>query len=240
MLKDFFIIIFVQAVTLLGFYFRYNRIRRLGVQELLISALYGVVLGALFDILLSMLGLYTYRSTSPMYQSIPWGLSPLQLIVNGIFSFGLCVAAAYYITPQAKTCHSMVQRRIVIVILLGVIIASVVTLVFCKHPLVLLFAAGLSIVAAGELVLIVRSKIGLFLSILLTREYITVMRVWCLIMLIGVICEVVNYYASFWIWLPHNNEYPRYLLELLISIFGYIALVHPMIVMWQVRGVHTD
>lgn len=233
---NFFVIIFVQILTFLVLFSKYNHGHKFGIKELLVSILWGIMIGISFDILLATLGVYSYRSTSPSYKAFPWGLSFVQLIVNGIFSFGPAVAAAYYITPKAHPLKNVFHKKVIATCMLGVLVISVTLLFVVRSPLILLFAVGLSIISIGELVLVFRSKIGPMLSLILVRDYATLFRIWGMVIVIGLLCEVTNYFFPFWVWLP-KAHYPHLWIETLIIIFGYVALFHPMIVMWQLRRI---
>ncbi len=56
---------------------------------------------------------------------------------------------------------------------------------------------------------------------------------WSQIVVVGFLCEVLNQLFPFWIFLP-GSGYPHVLIETLIVMFGYVVLVHPIIVFWQV------
>lgn len=96
---NFYIIILVQFFVLFIFAYFSKRKDILTVNNLCISAIIGLSIGFAFDIIVGSIGLYAYI---PKMASYPWGLSFMQLPINGVFSFGPAVATALYIMPRSS------------------------------------------------------------------------------------------------------------------------------------------
>ena len=98
--------------------------------------------------------------------------------------------------------------------------------------LVSLFAAGICIILLGEVAMVMLSYEGPIISFLLRKEYSAFLKIWLVSIVVGVICEGANYFFPFWEWLP-GEGYSWMLLETLIILFGYLVVIHPMIIFWQ-------
>lgn len=233
---NFLIIIFVQFVIFITFYFSKKRTITSLFKILRLSALFGLLIGLLFDVVLGNLGVYTYISSTPQTVLMPWGLSGVQLLINGLVSFGLAVATAYCIMPKARVFGDEVQKKKIIQMGYLVVLVSLLIMTVSTSDLWTLFACGTFIVTVGELILMRQSRAGLFLSVFLNHNYFFFLQIWFQIIVVGFFCEVVNWIYPFWVWLP-RSLYSHFGIEILIVLFGYMVLFHPMIVFWQLKEV---
>lgn len=229
---NFWIIIFVQTLIFLVFFFYKRRSLHSSLLKVLgLSGLFGIVFGFLFDTILGKLGVYSYISSTIQENIFVTNLSLLQLGINGLFSFGLTVAIAYVVTPKSNTVSTSIKNKVSILFAL-LILLLLYAISFLSPGLLILFLAGALILLIGELCMLMQFKMGPLLSLLIKREFKVFLRIWFLIIVIGLVCESINFLVPFWVWLP-GLGYDRMLLEFLIIVFGYVPLVHPMMVFWQ-------
>ncbi len=230
---NFYLIVTGQLIIFLGVYWNYRKGNESLVKLFSISALFGLLFGASFDIIFGILGSFTYVTNLPNASITPWGLTLFQLVINGIFSYGILVATAYFFVPNTNPIGKHVTKKILTILSLLTITAATLVVVFVGPGLISLFASGVVILTASELLLILRLQAGPFLSFLLKRNYKTLLRMWLQIVLLGFMLEILNYFFPFWVFLP-GLGYNHFLLETLIVLFGYIVLMHPMIIFWQI------
>lgn len=232
MYTHFLIIILVQALTYAVLAWHTKRF--LTLRELLVSGVFGVVLGMLFDVIVSALHLYTYVRDDGLTLSYPWNLTLPELLTNGALSFGLTVAAAKVILEKQTSLPDTVRIKL-FTLFLTLLNLSLFSLIFThKGTLVLMILSGIIIVSTGELMLLIRKKYGP-VGELLTRSLLQrTLRLWFYSVLIGAACEVTNLFFPFWQWLPESNLSPFMMIPI-ITLFGYAALLHPMIVFWRLR-----
>ena len=228
----FWIIIFVQTLIFLAFFFYKRRSLHISLLKVLgVSGLFGIAFGFLFDTILGKLGVYSYISLTLQEHIFVTNLSLLQLIINGLFSFGLTIATAYYITPKSNTVSTTIKNRVSILFILAAL-PLLYGISFLSPGLLILFLAGTLILLIGELCMLMQSKMGPLLTLFIKREFKVFLRIWFLIIVVGLVCESINFLFPFWVWLP-GLGYDQILLESLIIIFGYVPLIHPMMVFWQ-------
>lgn len=228
---------FYSAYYFSFFYFR-NRTSGTSLQKIiLLSACGGLIGGLLFDVIFGALGVFSYQSKNPNNSFYATGLSLYQLILNGIFSYGLAIATARYITPKIRAGKkdtikkNTIKKDTALVLALLVLISFGLSFLY-TFGISTLFMYGVGILALGECILVLTGKSGPFVSLVFTRNYSSFMRLWANSILIGFLYEMVNLLFPFWIWLP--RFYPSQVgLEFLIIIFGYMALFHPIIVFWH-------
>ncbi len=227
---NFYIIILVQIFVLLIL----SQItkKKITLDELFLSAIAGIVLGASFDIILSKLQLYTYATPLQTTSFLQTGLTVIQLIVNGLLSFGLAFATAKVLQGTThKVTHT--QRTILVTVYAIILLISfMLTKIAHTGTITLMFVCGTFILVLGELLLVFNNKTGPLSNLLITKNFNSSFLLVAQCAVIGILYEATNVLFPFWEWLPHNS-YNRLYIEILIATLGYIPLLHPMIVFWQ-------
>ena len=227
---NFYIIITIQALMYIIFSF-INK-KRLTLRELLLSAGIGVTLGVPFDVLLGNFHLYTYIPSVDRELVQHTGLTISQLIINGLLSFGIAVATVklFAITPINVPQKSYSFLLVVYGILL---ITSLPLIKLLQNGTIpLMFASGVFIVSLGELLLLFNKIQGPISELLISKKITPSFYMAAQCAFIGAVCELINFFFPFWVWLP-NTHHNRFLVELLIVTLGYLALLHPMIIFWK-------
>ncbi len=235
----FHIILLAQFIVFMTFAMCYRKKKKLLINSLVDALCLGLVLGIIFDLLCGLLNIHFYIGGN----SVPFclcGLSFAQLVLNGIFSYGLAVASAFYITPPAHMINDVDQKRTLQKLSLFIFLTAILlTIVLPKGSIVIFFAAGLAVVSAGELVMILRGYVGPIFSVFVTRQYKTLQKVWAQVIIIAMCYELANYLFNFWVWLP-GSHYNQILLEFIVIVFAYAGLFHPMFIFWQMRAIRSD
>ncbi len=232
---NFFIIVLAQFFFFLFFYVR-NRTTKVSlVKMVLLSLVAGLIGGLLFDITFGMLGAYVYKVEGNKDIFYSTGLSLYQLIWNDILSFGLAVLTSYYITSKKELYKKKAIKNDVIGVLSFLVLLSIALSFLVQVGVVALFIYGVGVIAFGECLLVLRGQNGPFLSLLMTRNYSSFIVFWANTVLIGFLYEVVNYLFPFWVWLP-RSDYSHLSIEILIVLFGYMVVLHPMVVFWKIVG----
>lgn len=229
----FFVIILAQLVIFLLVCIQVRDKVVITGKDVLLSALFGLILGITFDILLGFAGVFTYVGGAPQSQELPWKLSTIQLVCNGIFSYGLTVLTVRLIVLKSYLVKNQIERKRLGIFAVS-IMAIFIVLVINSSSLVSLFLYGALIVTIGEFIMIIFSRTGPVLSLIIKREYSLFFRVWVKILIIGFLYELTNWIYPFWVFLPGETEYSHFLIESIIVLFGYVALFHPMIIFWQI------
>jgi hypothetical protein len=229
---NFWIIIIVQFIIFTSFYFHNRGSMKTLPKVLLLSAIAGLIGGFLFDVIFGTLGLFSYHSSVTKESFYSTGLLLKQLIFNGIFSYGLAVATAKYLTPPLQGSNGSEVKKGTALLLTLVILLSLILSFVLDFGIGALFIYGTGILALGELVLVLNRQEGPLLSLFLTRKYSSFIRLWADIVLVGFLYEVVNMFFPFWTWLPHF-DYSHVSIKFLVTVFGYVVLFHPMMVFWQ-------
>ncbi len=231
--SNFYIIIFVQLLVLLCAA-KYGKPYLRSLSGFIgISAIGGLVLGVFFDVVFGTLGVFSYINPHTEPGINAWGLSVPHLIVNGILSYGLTVATAYYITPQVTRRLTGTQKRIATAGYLGALFVCVFLAMTQHNQIIDIFLYGAVIVLGAEVLVTSLSYPGVLTSFLVYGDYLRPFRIWLCSIFIGFVYEVTNGLLPFWSWLPHSS-YQRGEVEILVVVFGYVALLYPMIVLWQV------
>ncbi len=235
MSTNFLIIVIVQFFVYL-FVVKITKQKFLPLRLIMVSASAGTVIGLPFDILLGNLGLYTYLPNTIEGASNPTGLTFLELIINGIFSFGLAVATAKLLANNFTSSQS---RKIEIALVFPFSLLFLTALYFCfilpKNSIALMFACGFFIVSLGELLLLLLRRRGLLAMLVNDFNIKKLVRVWLILFMIGLACEITNFFFPFWIWLP-GHSHSTFLILTLMTTLGYIGVIHPMIIFWQLLG----
>lgn len=229
---NFWILIFVQCVIFLFLYIRNKGTSRDITKVLFLSACAGLVGGFVFDILFGSLGVFTYHGLgleSPVSRT---GLSWYELIYNDVFSYGLAVATARYITKDVTLEKKTNVKKSVTLFLGALVILSILLSLGIDFSLLSLFVYGIGVIALGEGVLALNKQSGPLLFLYMNRDYAPMIKLWSDVVVVALLYEVANYFFPFWVWLP-SIPFSYLGKEFLITVFGYAMLFHLMIVFWQ-------
>jgi hypothetical protein len=237
---NFFFIIVVQSIVLI--FLAVRRRTQSGysfAKVLALSLLPGIILGTFFDLIGGIFVTHSYILTpSAVAPLCPCGLTFAQLLWNGVLSYGIAVATAYYIVQGVTTVTK--KRAIVLASApLIVLLASIYKLfTLPKGTVEIFFACGFAVVAIGELLLLTRGTVGPILAAFVNRDIATLARGWLMVVLVAVSYELANHLFPFWKWVEDNGTSTTQV-ELLVIIFAYAGLFHPMIIFWQLLQRHT-
>lgn len=229
---NFWIIVAVQFLIFLSFVFYYRNKNTPLLFIVLMSAIFGCFIGVFFDVLDIPLQICAYfaDSTSTLVSSL--SLTLPHLILNGIFSFGLMVAVAFYIAPLSHTLQEGKRMSYIAIFFLVAFFSSILLPFMPINTLQIMVICGIAIISLGELIILFFKKAGPVCTLLATRNYKPFLLLWTQCVLVGLLYEIINYYFPFWIWLP-GSGYSRPFIELVIIGLGYVTAVHPMIIFWQ-------
>lgn len=225
---NFFFILFGQVAVLLAVVLLGKR-RVLSSREFLISAVAGCVIGLTFDLTLNAREVFVYigDGASPKY-----GLSLGQLVLNGIFSYGISVATARYFPFQNKTPSQDLRRGAIVASSVLLVLSGVATYFTEPSSIAAMFVYGMVIICVGELLVLLAGDYGPLWRILANPTVQSIINLWSWIVGIGLFYELVNFIFPFWRWLP-ASAYGTWYIEGLVVALGYIVLFHPMMIAWQ-------
>lgn len=229
----FWIIISIQFLFFVFLYMRAKMPIVALLKLLTISMFFGVIFGFIFDSVFGLLGLFSYVHMNGSASLYSTGLSATQIAINGILSYGLAAATTYFIVPKRSKIKRFNFKKIVAISLLVAAVASAIGLYFLEHDIYSLFLGGLVVITLGEAVALLCDESGPFLSLARTRRVSVFVVFWVNSVAIGLLYELANYFFPFWMWLP-GGEYSHLLVELLVIMFGYVVLIHPMVIFWQI------
>lgn len=228
---NFLVIILVQALFLFYLCVR----RKIAVMRLLsvlsVSMIMGLLFGYTFDSVFGILGLFTYTPQS-QFALHGTGLTFFQLVINGLLSYGIAFATVYFLVPKRTKSKKLKYKNIY---LLGMILSALIVgclFYFTSKSLSSLFLSGSVVILLGEIVALLFNERGVILSLCIDRKYTTFIIFWINSISIGLLYEGVNYLFPFWVWLP-GEYYSRTMIEVLVIVFGYVVLFHPMLIFWQ-------
>lgn len=227
---NFLCIIVVQ--TLVYLFCAWHKKRFLTLRELYVSGIFGIAIGAFFDVVAGLLHLYTYVRTDNLILPNLWNLTVPELLINGALSFGLTVATANVILEK-QTPLTVTTRSKLFALFLTLLNISLFSLIFAQQgTLLLMILIGIIIVSTGELILLIQKKYGPLGELLTPGLTIRTWRLFIYSISMGMACEIANLFFPFWKWLPESNL-PSFGIILIIICFGYAGLLHPMIVFWR-------
>lgn len=202
-------------------------------KELLISAVVGCLVGLMYDVTLGTGAVFAYVGSE--YSFWLTTLSIGQILVNGIFSYGLSMATVRYL-PQLSTGLPLQHRiQVLCVTITAVIVSGIAAYLVESGSIAAMVTYGAVIVAAGESLALLVGSIGPVWSVLAARATQPALTAWAWIIGIGFCYELTNFFFPFWQWLP-GSAYDLLHIETLVVLFGYVALFHPMMVVWQIVG----
>lgn len=228
---NFFIIITIQVFTYLLLTWKK---KHLSFKEFYFSSIVGIILGFFFDITLSTLGIHTYIRDTELLIPNAWNLTSIELLCNGLLSYGIAVVTAKILAGTSTEIRGRSQRNFLI-FFTTIFIVSIIAVFFSKHGTLLLASlCGLTIVACGECVLLLRKRTGPLTELMLGHNLSISLLLWLKIIAVGIVYESTNHFFPFWSWFP-NIAYSHLILETGVIVFGYIVLLHPMIVWWRLR-----
>ncbi len=139
-----YLIVFGQLIIFLGVYWHYGDKEDSLFKIISFSALFGLVFGISFDVIFGMLGSFTYIPHTLNASSAPWGLTPLQLAVNGIFSYGLLTATAYFFVSKNSPREKHLNKKILIILSLCKVFVAGLIVWLVPPGFLALFASGSS------------------------------------------------------------------------------------------------
>jgi hypothetical protein len=230
----FWIIIAFQVIIYIAVYLYKRRTQKyLSVPSVLfVSAIFGFLLGVVFDYLCIYFSTQTYfledGSLIPSVSSISFE----HLFFNGVLSYGLYVATLYYFQNFSKRDAAKEGSIYIPVILL--LLGVVCTYFFIPESIIrTMILLGLFIVSFGEMIAFLFGVYGPIAEVILLRKYKNFLQGYLPSVIVGVLYEVVNYFFPFWIWAPHAH-YSMWFIEGMILVFGYYILAHPIIVFWRI------
>lgn len=231
---NFFFIIVVQSIVLIFLATRRRKQPRYSLAKVLaLSLLPGIILGTFFDLIGGIFVTHAYiLAPSAVTPLCPCGLTFVQLLLNGVLSYGIAVATAYYIAQGVTT---VTKNRAIILagVPLIVLLASLYELfTLPKGTVAIFFACGFAVVSTGELLMLTRGTVGPILAAFVNRDIVTLARGWLTVILVAVSYELANHLFPFWKWVEDNGTSTTQV-ELLVIIFAYAGLFHPMIIFWQ-------
>lgn len=198
-------------------------------KDVVLSALFGIVIGLFFDIFSSNYKVYTYIAEGG--NTLMWtGLTFWQLLVNGVLSFGLSVLTVRGIIKEQtpRVLYPLWYTMLMCVVALGSLFALEVLIV---ESFVAMCLAGVFIIAVSEIGMVLAKKKSMLFSLLLERKVSPLLTFVALSLSMGVVCEIGNHFFPFWTWLPYAS-YPRVFVEGAIVTGGYFVLLYPMQVFW--------
>lgn len=204
------------------------------------SIIVGFFLGVAFDIFSGYLQTHKYiLPTTSTTTLCPCGLTFMQLVWNGALSYGLAVFTAYFITPKSVQTERAQRRKLIVFPTMILFVSMFYLFVLPKGTMAVFFACGFAIVSGGELLMLLRGSIGPILETCVTREIRTLSKVWLSVITIAACYEIINSMFPFWEWVPgHASSQSQ--VELLVIIFAYAGLFHPMIIFWQLFQMNAE
>jgi hypothetical protein len=232
--STFWIIIAFQVIIYITVYFYKRRTQKyLSVPSvLLISAVFGFLLGAVFDYLCIYFSVHAYSLENSSLISSVTAIPLKHLLLNGVLSYGLYVATLYYFQNFPK--RDVVKVRSMYIPVFLLVLGVVCTYFFIpKSTIRTMILLGLFIVSFGEMIAPLFGVYGPIVEVILLRKYKNFLQGYLPSVIVGVLYEVVNYFSPFWIWAPHAH-YSTWLIEGMILVFGYYILAHPIIVFWRI------
>jgi hypothetical protein len=225
------VIVIVQAITLALVIRLFGRRSRLTLSDWLLAFAIGLSFGILMDAILGTYGIFDYLPHGTSSVPVPpRDLSVPVLLFNALASYGTASATVAAVWPRFLGGRG-VSRRWLIVCGAIAFVGELGILLLPAGSVELLFAWGATITALGELVLVVNGKCGPLLALFAARDWRPFGRFWLFSVLVGAVYELVNGLARFWVWLP-QSQLNETLLRLLIAVVGYLALFHPILVLF--------
>ncbi len=186
----------------------------LAAKLLVVSAVLGVPIGFLFDVLVGHgAGIFRYHI----------GQAWWFIAVNGFFSYGLALATAALI-PELVTSFS--NRRLRFIALVGTFSGSAILLavaLFFPNIAFRAFVIGGAILLAGEAGLALQHRQGP-VAAAVTGALKPALSLWVFAISIGLIYESANYFFPVWRWSIANV--PQLITEAVIVLLGYFVLFH--------------
>jgi len=204
----------------------------------------GAVFGLAMDLSLGAQDVFAYHPLAGQPLAVqPRRLPMLLLIFNAIASYGIASVTAAAVAPRLVTL-SRPGTGWALVLALAAIAGIGGVLLLPNGSLAILFAWGVVLIASGELALWGRAKSGPFLSLAAVRDWHPLSRLVRLSLLVGLSYELANAAFPFWVWLPGSSLGPIGLAAL-IALIGYVALLHPLTVLYLLvtdahRGSHGN
>ena len=204
--------------------------QRVGISWLLAGGI-GVGFGVFMDAVLGIHGIFAYLPNGPQAPFVRPKDLPLEvLIFNALASYGVAAATVATISARVVTAGTPAtswSSRLTIAPLFG----SIAVTLCAPASVPMMVAWGAILIGGGELALYVSGRSGPFLSLLSGSGWKPVVTLWAFSFVIGSIYEVCNTLFPFWIWLP-GADVDTFRLKVLISTLGYMALMHPMAVLY--------
>lgn len=225
----------IIGVQLLFFIFLFIR-KRMSITSLskllILSSIFGVMYGFVFDTVFGVAGLFSYISDNKDQALYGTGLTVWQLVINGALSYGLAVATVYFIISKKITTKRFLFKKLALALAAVITLISSIYLYIFPVGIFSLFAGGLAVISFGEGVSIFCKQDGPFLSVLRKRNYKAFILFLLNCAMIGLLYELTNILFPFWVWLPGGTD-SHLLVETLVVLFGYVVLLHPMVIFWQ-------
>ncbi|HUJ44102.1 MAG TPA: hypothetical protein VLW52_10885 [Opitutaceae bacterium] len=199
------------------------RIRRGGrsevVRALAVGLGAGLVLGAAFDLIIgSAQGVFSYH------------LPPAAVFIfaNGLLSYGLACATAWFFPVVLTLAAPDVRRRGGVILAL----AAAAAVVLLTGPWTVpawgrMMASGAAILATGELGVTVLGRTGPLLQCV-QGNCSSLLGLWRWSVLTGLVYELANVFFPVWTW-SALASWPVLLREAVIVVFGYVVLCHPLV-----------
>lgn len=225
------VIVVVQSIVLIAvLVFQWRAGRRISINWPL-ATLTGIVFGTLMDLVLGAYGIFAYRLHGLAEAPIkPHDLPVAVLLFNALASYGIASVTVSTIASRVVSKEpSVLGFRIGIVLFTVCGFLGVISLPTASISS--MFAWGATIISAGELVLCLNGTQGPFLALLTTRDWKPLLNLWGLCLFVGVTYEITNLFFPFWVWLP-SVALNQGILTVIIAFFGYVALLHPMAVLY--------
>lgn len=225
------IIVLAQAIILLIMLMFLKRTRQSSTINWPVAIGIGAGFGVLMDLVLGAYGIFAYLLPGWTKVPIDPRKLPVQvLIFNAIASYGLASASIAAIAPSIVVASrrnrgwSISTGLITVGGLLGVLLIQTASVG-------MMFAWGLVIIGTGELALHIAGKAGPFLAVLAKHDWHPLVRLWLCSSFLGATYEIINIMFPFWVWLPGSSINQTLLVGIIVSI-GYVALLHPMAVLY--------
>ncbi|GEM_PF-807243 len=201
-------------------------------------AVIGTVFGILMDLLLGIAGLFAYLPEGAQAKPVePKDLPLFLFFINAFLSYGLAVATT------ALIADSIIERRKSSkfwLFALGILVTLGTLGIFLSSPasLPMMFSCGMTIVAGGEFLLVINNQSGPLVLLFSNVSYLPFLKLWAFSILLGAGYEIANLYFPFWVWLPSSNI-SEINIRVLVIFLGYVALCHPIAVLWNFFGSKT-
>lgn len=191
----------------------------------------GVGFGILMDLVLGEHGVFAYLPNADRGAVVsPKELPVLVLLFNSVASYGLASLSVALIAPNLVVSFTR-TRDWSIRLATATTLSLFAVLTAPERGLAMLFAWGAVIVSAGELWLYLCGKTGPVLALLAGKDPMPILRLTLFSSVLGVCYELANFFFPFWVWLPGSDITPIRLSSL-VALVGYIALFHPMAVLY--------